>query len=58
MTYAVESPRNGTTRRVPSFVLVVDSEVQPCQVRKMVHWFLSSHKCLCARWEDITYGES
>ena len=58
MTYAEESLRNGTTRRVPSFVLVVESEVQPCQVRKMVHWFLSDRECLDTRWEGITYGES
>ena len=58
MTYAEESLRNGATRRVPSFALVVESEVQPCQVRKMEHWFLSDHECLPTRLEDTTYGEA
>ena len=44
MRYAVESLMNGTTRRVPSFVLVVESEVQPCQVRKAEHWFLIDYE--------------
>ena len=46
MRYAVESLRNGTTRRVPSVALVVESEVQPCQARKTVHWLLLDGECL------------
>ena len=51
MRYAVESLRKGTTRRVPSVAFVAESEVQPCQVRKTVHWFLCGHKRLCTRKE-------
>ena len=48
MTYAVESFKRGTTRSVPSCVLVVESDVQPCQARKTVHWLLHNGEHLCA----------
>src|SRR6266702_4906909 len=38
--YAVASLSIGATRSVPSLGPVVDIEVQPCQGRKMEHWFL------------------
>lgn len=40
--YAHVRERKGRTRRVPSFGLVLDMDVQPYHGRKMEHWFLQS----------------